>query len=59
MMVAMQRDDAAHLLPLPLAGEGWGEGARQSAYRDGNGLFPTFLRPHPPCGHLLPQAGEG
>jgi len=43
------------LLPLPPAGEGWGEGARKDAC-DANG-GPAC--PHPPSGHLLPQAGEG
>ena len=40
-------------LPLPLAGEGWGEGAL-----DRGASLQDQERPHPAFGRLLPQAGE-
>ena len=48
--------------PLPLAGEGWGEGARERACGEAHttrsrGRLPTDARPHPPSGHLAPRPG--
>src|SRR5690606_29281800 len=41
--------------PLPLAGEGWGEGLLILLL-----IWDSRAKaPHPPFGHLLPQAGEG
>jgi hypothetical protein len=37
------------------AGEGWGERARKPVSDESSAI----ARPHPPCGHLLPHAGEG
>ena len=52
------------LLPLPLAGEGWGEGVQNRPGDEAQELCderrrPLCARPHPAFGHLLPQAGEG
>jgi hypothetical protein len=42
-------------LPLPLAGEGWGEGALDPGEEEQD---QDQERPHPAFGRLLPQAGE-
>ena len=42
-------------LPLPLAGEGWGEGALDPRVHEQD---QDQERPHPAFGRLLPQAGE-
>ena len=49
---------------LSLAREGWGEGPTQSMADQGDGKRGVRggaigACPHPPSGHLLPQAGEG
>jgi len=43
----------AQPLPLPLAGEGWGEGTR------GSTLATERSFPHPACGRPLPRSGRG